>query len=234
MAEVIAAGAALIGHNQVQDAEEMRAILGRSGSVEWHLIGRLQRNKVNRALPLFDLIQSADSLRLARAISERAARPVRVLVEVNVGGEETKSGVPPEEAPALVQGMAALPRIRVEGLMAVEPYREDPADARPCFRRMRGLFEDLGALRMPGVDEVPLDGHDELVSGGRRGRVEHGAHRHRNLWPAATVTRLAGEGAPYWQPCEAAMSSSAGLTGSHVSRDLFTARVRASVRKPSA
>lgn len=152
VAEVIAAGAALIGHNQVQDAQEMRAILGRSGSVEWHLIGRLQRNKVNRALPLFDLIQSVDSLRLARAISERAARPVRVLVEVNVGGEETKSGVPPEEAPALVQGMAALPSIRVEGLMAVEPYREDPDDARPYFRRMRGLFEDLGALRMPGVE----------------------------------------------------------------------------------
>jgi hypothetical protein len=150
VAEVVEAGAAVIGHNYVQEAERMTAGLGEAaGRVEWHLIGRLQSNKINRALALFDVVQSVDSERLARAVSERAAAPVRCLVEVNVAGEETKSGCPPEAVRGLVERIAGMPNLRLEGLMTMEPYCEDPDDARPYFRRMRRLFEELKALEGP-------------------------------------------------------------------------------------
>jgi hypothetical protein len=152
VAEVIRAGAKMVGHNLVQEAEQMRARLGAAGgAVEWHLIGHLQRNKVNRALPLFDVIQSVDSARLARALGERAGRPARVYVEVNVGGEESKSGASPEDAHRLVAEIAALPGICVEGLMTVEPYCEDADAARPFFRRMRSVFEEIKGRGLPNV-----------------------------------------------------------------------------------
>ena len=152
VAQVIEAGAAVIGENYVQEAERLRAGLGEeAGRVEWHMIGRLQRNKVNRALPLFDMVQSVDSLRLARALDERAERPVRVLLEVNVGGEESKSGVAPEGVGPLLEQVAALEGLRVEGLMTMEPYLADPDEARPYFRRLRELFERLGEAGLPNV-----------------------------------------------------------------------------------
>ena len=144
IAAVIEAGARLMGENYVQEAERHRAELGEAaGRAEWHMIGHLQRNKVGRSLPIFDMFQGVDSLRLARALDARAEGPVRVLVEVNVGGEASKHGVEPEEAAVLVGQLAGLERIRLEGLMTMEPYFEDPEDARPYFRRMRELFERL-------------------------------------------------------------------------------------------
>jgi len=145
-ADVIRAGATVIGHNYVQEARAARAELGAAAdAVEWHMIGHLQRNKVRPALEVFDAFQSVDSLRLARALSSRAAGPVRACVEVNVGGESSKTGAPFESVPALVRDVAELPNIRIEGLMAMEPYCEDPDDARPYFRRMWELFEQLRA-----------------------------------------------------------------------------------------
>jgi pyridoxal phosphate enzyme (YggS family) len=150
---VIEAGATVIGHNYVQEAEAMLAELGDGAArAEWHMIGHLQRNKINRALPTFDVIQSLDSSRLARALDRRADGPVRVLVEVNVAGEGSKSGVPFEEATGLVELAGALENLRVEGLMTMEPYLPDPEQARPYFVRMRQLFEDLKARALPGVD----------------------------------------------------------------------------------
>jgi hypothetical protein len=153
VAGVIEAGAPIVGHNYVQEAQAMRAALGpAAASAEWHMIGHLQRNKVNRALPLFEVIQSLDSPRLARALSSRAECPVRACVEVNIAGEESKYGVPPGGVRALLEEAAALPNLRVEGLMTMEPYREDPEEARPFFRRMRELFEELKGLDLPGLD----------------------------------------------------------------------------------
>ncbi|MHC5034346.1 MAG: YggS family pyridoxal phosphate-dependent enzyme [Planctomycetota bacterium] len=161
VAEVVEAGASLVGQNYVQEAEQVRAELGGAAdAVEWHLIGHLQRNKVRRALPLFDVIQSVDSLRLARAVDERSASaagrrtaaPVRVFLEINVGGEDSKFGCAPDTARHLMEEMAALEHIRVEGLMTMEPYCEDPEAARPYFRRMRELFEILKAFRASNVD----------------------------------------------------------------------------------
>jgi hypothetical protein len=152
VADVIEAGATAIGHNHVQAAEHMLAELGAAaGSVQWHLIGRLQRNKVSRSLPLFDVIQSVDSLRLAQTLNERAERPVTAYVEVNVGREDTKCGVPPEATRPLLEAISSLSKVRVDGLMTMEPYCEDPEDARPYFRRMRHLFEELKALKAPNI-----------------------------------------------------------------------------------
>lgn len=152
IAEVVRAGATLIGENYVQDAQRHYAELGElTGEVEWHLIGHLQRNKINQALPLFTMIQSLDSTRLARGLNKRADEPVPTLVEVNIAGEESKQGVPPAEVRELLEEAADLERVRVEGLMTMEPYSEDPEDARPYFRRMRELFEHLKQFDSPNV-----------------------------------------------------------------------------------
>jgi pyridoxal phosphate enzyme (YggS family) len=151
MADVIAAGATGIGHNYVQEAQAARAALGATPGVEWHMIGHLQRNKAGRALEAFDVFQSVDSLRLAEALNDRAEAPVRACIEVNVGGESSKTGAPIDSVPGLVRGIGALPNVRIEGLMTIEPPREDPNDARPYFRRMRELFEQIRTDAPPGV-----------------------------------------------------------------------------------
>jgi len=152
IAEAIEAGADAVGENYVQEAEAARAALGEAAArVEWHMIGHLQRNKVNRALPLFDVVQTVDSARLARTMSERAAQPMCVYVEVNIGAEEKKSGVTPERVEGLLTELSSLSNIRVEGLMTMEPFFEDPEKARPYFQRMNRLFESLRALELPNV-----------------------------------------------------------------------------------
>ncbi len=152
LAEVVRAGADIVGENYVQEAERHFTELGElASSAQWHLIGHLQRNKVNRALPLFDALQSIDSLRLARAVSKRADDTVPVLVEINIAGEESKFGLPPEDAPGAVRQMAELEKLRIRGLMTMEPYMEDPEGARPYFRRMRELFEELGEIGAPNL-----------------------------------------------------------------------------------
>jgi pyridoxal phosphate enzyme (YggS family) len=161
VAEVIGAGATAIGQNYVQETEALRAQLGGvADQVEWHLIGHLQRNKVKRALPLFDVIESVDSVRLARAISEHAALLAglgesgiaRLYVEVNVGGEPSKYGIEPDAARQFVEQIGELENIRIEGLMTMEPYFDEPEKARPYFQRMRRLFEQLKAVEVPNVE----------------------------------------------------------------------------------
>jgi len=153
IAEVVEAGATMIGENYVQEAEAAIAALGdAAGRVEWHMIGHLQRNKINRALPLFQVIETVDSPRLAEALDRRAGGPVRVYVEVNIAGEQSKSGVAPDQARGLLERMSELENLRVEGLMTMEPYFEDPERARPYFRRMKGLFDELRDLALSNVD----------------------------------------------------------------------------------
>jgi len=152
VAAVIKAGARIIGQNYVQEAQKVLATLGEAArEAEWHMIGHLQRNKVNTALPLFDVFQCLDSIRLAHAINARAEGPVRVLVEVNVGGEESKYGLPPDQVENLLLAVTGLDKVHVEGLMAMEPYDEDPEKARPYFRTMRELFESMSELQAPNV-----------------------------------------------------------------------------------
>ena len=151
--EVVEAGARIVGENYVQEAERAVSALGDAARrVEWHMIGHLQRNKVNKALPLFDVIQSVDSAKLARALDGRAQRPLRALVEVNVGAEDSKSGIAPGEVKGLLTEISGLKNLRVEGLMAMEPYFDDPERARPYFRRLKELYEGMRELDLPNVE----------------------------------------------------------------------------------
>ena len=153
VAAVIKAGARRIGQNYVQEAQKLLATLGEAArEAEWHMIGRLQRNKINTALPLFDLFQSVDSIRLALAMNQRASGPVRALVEVNIGGEQSKGGMPPKQVEDLLLALAGLENLHVEGLMAMEPYEENPEKARPYFVRMRELFERLKYIEAPNIE----------------------------------------------------------------------------------
>ncbi|HOO78269.1 MAG TPA: YggS family pyridoxal phosphate-dependent enzyme [bacterium] len=148
--EAIAAGVSVIGQNYLQEAGSVRPLV--RAPARWHFIGHLQRRKVRAALELFDMIETLDSLKLAREIDRRAAelgRAMAVLIEVNSGREPQKHGVFPEDAPALLEEVAELPHLRVEGLMTMGPLTGDPEEARPYFVETRRLFERLGE-RLPG------------------------------------------------------------------------------------
>jgi pyridoxal phosphate enzyme (YggS family) len=141
-----AAGVRDFGENRVQEAEPKiasTADLAASG-LRWHLVGHLQSNKARRAVALFGVIQSVDSLdlagRLARLGAE-AARPVRALVQVDLAGEETKFGLPEAELLPVLDALRGEVGLRVEGLMVLPPYLEDPEETRPYFRRLRSLHD---------------------------------------------------------------------------------------------
>ncbi len=155
--EAMAAGATDIGENYVQEAETMQQALGESvRRVRWHMIGALQSNKINKALPLFDVFQTIDSLEKAQAFETRAARFGRiwpVYLEVNIASETSKAGLPPEyeQIERLAREMAAFEHLRVEGVMTMGVFTPDPEESRPYFRAARLIFDRLGALNLPNV-----------------------------------------------------------------------------------
>ena len=143
--EAAAAGLSVVGENRVQEAVEKAAQLT-DLSLEWHLIGHLQTNKVKQAVALFSLIHSVDSERLACEIdrcARLAGKVQNVLIQVNVAGEESKSGIAPSKAEDLVLLMDSLPNLRLCGVMTIAPLVEDAELTRPVFREMRILFEQL-------------------------------------------------------------------------------------------
>lgn len=149
----ISAGVRLIGENYVQEARGKRDEI--SLSVEWHMIGHLQRNKAKAAVELFDVIESLDSLALARELDNegrRRGKTVRVFVEVNLGGEESKSGIAKTQVLSLVTEIAALSSLRIEGLMTVPPFRENVEEVRAYFRELNELREELNTLRLPNIE----------------------------------------------------------------------------------
>ena len=157
----LAEGLTDCGENRVGELEEKVEAAGRS-AVRWHLIGHLQRNKSRRAVELFDLIHSVDSLRLAQALSaegERAGSPVRGLIQVNVSGEETKGGIEaladPDAALPGIAEIAALPGLAVVGLMTMAPFTGDQATLRQTFQRARRLFDRCGS-QVPGFSAEQL------------------------------------------------------------------------------
>jgi|YNPNPStandDraft_1061719.scaffolds.fasta_scaffold08439_4 pyridoxal phosphate enzyme (YggS family) len=153
----MAAGLTHFGENYVQEARAKFEVLGQA--VTWHLIGHLQTNKINAALPIFEWVHTIDSLRLAQALSQRATargRTVRVLIEVHTGGEASKFGVEPEETVEVAQAIAALPGLQLAGLMTMPPWFEDPEQVRPFFRQVRHLAEEIAALGLIAGPEVVL------------------------------------------------------------------------------
>lgn len=151
--EAVEAGVRVIGENYVQEAAAVFPEIGKQ--VRWHLIGRLQTNKAKKAVELFDLVETVDSLDLGRELDKRAAaagRTLEILVEVNSGREPQKAGVMPDDAEALVRALSALPRLRVLGLMTMGPFEGDPEDSRPYFKETRRVFDALEAAAVPGVE----------------------------------------------------------------------------------
>ena len=169
----IAAGLALVGENYVQEAQEKKkAVIEHA---EWHMIGHLQRNKAKTAVEIFDVIESLDSIALARELDKegrRRGKIVRAFVEVNLGGEESKTGVAKSAVEALLEQMATLANLCIEGLMTVPPFRENPEESRRYFRELAELKEKFATLGMANVDLKELSmgmTHDYA------GAVEEGA-----------------------------------------------------------
>jgi pyridoxal phosphate enzyme (YggS family) len=167
----IAAGVTDIGENYVQEAATHKATV--RGSANWHMIGNLQRNKAGKAVRLFDMIQTVDTAELAQSISRQGARrgrPVSVLVEVNLVGEVTKSGVSPELLPVLVDQLRQLDGVVLQGLMTVPPSGP-PESARPCFRSLRFLAERLAladlSMGMTDDFEVAIEEGATMIRVGR-------------------------------------------------------------------
>jgi pyridoxal phosphate enzyme (YggS family) len=156
---VLQHGHRILGENRIQEWREKAEGLQ---DIEWHLIGNLQRNKVKYCLP-FSLIHSLNSTRLADELQEFGVKKnhvFKVLVEVNVAGEEQKMGVPLEQAEALVHHAQNLSNVQVEGLMTVAPYSDTPDTARPYFVQLRQLRDRLGlrelSMGMSGDFEVAI------------------------------------------------------------------------------
>lgn len=150
--EAVDGGIKVICENYVQEAEKkFRQIGNRAG---WHFAGHLQKNKARKAVEIFDMIQTLDSGELAVELDRRArdaGKVMPVLIEVNSGEEERKSGVFPGEVIPLAKQVACFSNIKVNGLFTMGPFCEDPEKARPYFARTRGLFEELKAEQIPGV-----------------------------------------------------------------------------------
>ncbi|MDD4801093.1 MAG: YggS family pyridoxal phosphate-dependent enzyme [Proteiniphilum sp.] len=147
------AGIHAIGYNYIQEAERMRPLVG--GSVPWHMIGHLQRNKVKKAIELFDMIETIDSERLALEVEKQSAaagKVMSVLIEINSGKESNKSGVLPEHVIGLIKRIHHLPHLKIMGLMTMEPRFGDPEGARPYYRITKKIFEEIKQARLPDVE----------------------------------------------------------------------------------
>lgn len=151
--EAVAAGVKIIGENYLQEALPAREAVG--NRVEWHFIGHLQKNKVKKAVEIFDMIETVDTIELAREIDKRceqSGRMMPILIEINSGREAQKAGVYPEAVEKLVMEIAGLKNIRVTGLMTMGPMAGNPEDARPYFRETKKVFDKIKGLGLPNVE----------------------------------------------------------------------------------
>lgn len=171
--EAIEAGIDIIGENYVQEGKRKIEKMGKT--LEWHMIGHLQSNKSKYAIKLFDLIHSVDRMSLARELDKRsgnAGLKTKILVEVNVSGEETKSGVRKENALSLIKEIAGLRNLAVQGLMTMPPWFDNQEDARPFFVALRELRDRIIEEDLPDVVMKELS---MGMSGDYRVAVEEGA-----------------------------------------------------------
>ena len=145
---LIKLGTTEFGENRVQEAEEKITEIG-SERARWHLVGHLQANKARRAVNLFDVIHSLDSVDIARRLdrlcSEEGRECLQVLIQVDLGHEETKSGIDESELPQLIESLGPLPRLQLVGLMTLPPFFENPEHNRPFFRQLRKLRDELAS-----------------------------------------------------------------------------------------
>jgi pyridoxal phosphate enzyme (YggS family) len=170
----INAGVTDLGENYVQEAREKIEALSRE-TVSWHFIGHLQSNKAKYAVKLFDLIHSVDSLKLAKELDRRAravGKAQKVLVQVNISGEATKSGIETEQAVALVRQMARLDNLSICGLMTMPPYFNSPEKVRPYFRALKDLHD---LIRTEAIHNVSMAELSMGMSGDFEAAIQEGA-----------------------------------------------------------
>jgi pyridoxal phosphate enzyme (YggS family) len=151
--EAVDGGLRIVGENYVQEAEKVFQAVG--GRVKYHMIGHLQTNKAKKAVHVFDVIETVDSVKLAKEIDrqcEKLDKVMEVLIEVNSGEELQKAGVMPADAPSLAGDISKLQNVRLMGLMTMGPISEDPEVSRPFFRRTRELFDSLKRMKLANVD----------------------------------------------------------------------------------
>ncbi len=154
--EAYEAGQRLFGENRVREFADKRDLLRDLHGAEFHMIGHLQSNKAANAAELFDGVDSLDSAKLGdrlNAAAEKLGKTLEVLIEINIGGEEAKSGVAPDSS-ELEDVLGAAPNwkhLRIQGLMTVPPFTENPESARPYFRELRRLRERLAARNLPAI-----------------------------------------------------------------------------------
>ena len=151
--EAVEAGIKIIGENYVQEAREAFKLVGHRA--KWHFIGHLQTNKAKKAVELFDMIETVDSVKLAKEIDKRCntlGKAISVLVEINSGREPQKFGLLPEEAESFIIEIAQLKNLKVKGLMTMGPAFGDPEKARPYFIETRKAFNKIKSLDIPEVE----------------------------------------------------------------------------------
>jgi PLP dependent protein len=175
--EAYAAGLRVFGENRVQEFATKAPTLQDLHDIEWHLIGHLQTNKAAKAAELFDAVDSVDSVRMAEKLNKSAksaGKTLSVLIEINVGGEQAKSGVAPDadELEQILQGPPRWRHLQIHGLMTVPPYTEDPEGSRLYFRQLRGIRDRIAARALPQIGTAILSmgmSHDFEVA------IEEGA-----------------------------------------------------------
>ena len=151
--EAIEAGAGIIGENYVQETKRLYQVIGKK--VEWHFIGHLQRNKVKSVVRIFDMIESIDSIEIAKEVDRccgQIGKVMPVLIEINSGEEEQKFGVCPQDAEELIKKISTFRNVKIMGLMTMGPLFGNAEDFRPYFVKTKKLFEDIRRLGLPSVE----------------------------------------------------------------------------------
>ena len=179
--EAYTAGLRIFGENRVQEFAAKEDALRDLRDAEWHLIGHLQTNKAAKAAELFDAVDSVDSVRMAEklnASAESTGKRLSVLIEINIGGERAKSGLPPgsDELEQVLRGAPRWGNLKIHGLMTVPPYTEDPEGSRAYFRQLRQIRDSIAARGLPQISIATLSmgmSHDFEVA------IEEGATRVR-------------------------------------------------------
>jgi len=151
--EAVQSRVRIVGENYVQEAEKAYESVG--NKAKWHFIGHLQKNKVKKAVKIFDMIETVDSVEIAKEIDKKCqqiGKVMPILIEVNSGEEEQKSGVSPRNAEQLIREVSSFKNINVMGLMTMGPRFGNPEDARPYFIKTRGIFDTIRRLNLPNVE----------------------------------------------------------------------------------
>lgn len=149
--EAYECGLRLVGENKTQESEIHQAELA-SLKIDWHFIGKLQKNKINRILRSFDFIESVDGVKSLEHIHKRVSEEIEVFIEINIGEEKNKSGFTEDGLKKALNYVSQLNRVKITGLMAIPPYFDDPEDVRPYFRKVRELKDEINAMNLPNFD----------------------------------------------------------------------------------